>query len=77
MTAARLLERSPFSTSYTPIHATGDAFDLLVKHYPQGSISRLLQQSAAGDQLLIRGPIEALPYSPNVVKQIGMVKELT
>lgn len=61
--------------SYTPIsgdHQPG-FFDLLVKSYPTGNISRHLASLAVGQTVRVRGPRGAFVYQPNMVRHFGMV----
>lgn len=61
--------------SYTPIsgdHQPG-YFDLLVKSYPTGNISRHLASLAVGQTIKVRGPKGAFVYTPNMVRHFGMV----
>ncbi|KAJ3056963.1 hypothetical protein HK097_002341 [Rhizophlyctis rosea] len=64
--------------AYTPINYTDGFFDLLVKRYPEGSVSRFLHGAKVGDRIEIRGPIQSFPYTPNMVEELGMTHwELT
>ena len=61
--------------SYTPIsgdHQPG-YFDLLIKSYPQGNISRYMASLAVGQTLRVRGPKGAFVYTPNMVRHFGMI----
>lgn len=61
--------------SYTPISSDNEAgyFDLLVKAYPQGNISRHLTGLNVGDTMKVRGPKGAMVYTPNMCRHIGMI----
>ncbi|KAJ9302021.1 hypothetical protein DTO271G3_887 [Paecilomyces variotii] len=61
--------------SYTPISSDNEAgyFDLLVKEYPQGNISRYLANMKIGDKMKVRGPKGAMVYTPNMCRHIGMI----
>ncbi|KAK2740942.1 NADH-cytochrome b5 reductase [Myotisia sp. PD_48] len=61
--------------SYTPISSDEDAgyFDLLVKSYPQGNISKHLAGLRIGDTMKVRGPKGAMVYTPNMARHIGMI----
>ncbi|WEW57113.1 NADH-cytochrome b5 reductase [Emydomyces testavorans] len=61
--------------SYTPISSDDDAgyFDLLIKSYPQGNISKYLTTLRIGDKMKVRGPKGAMVYTPNMVRHIGMI----
>ncbi|KAI8959765.1 ferredoxin reductase-like protein [Daldinia sp. FL1419] len=61
--------------SYTPIsgdHQPG-YFDLLIKSYPTGNISRHMASLAVGQTIRVRGPKGAFVYTPNMVRHFGMV----
>ncbi|KAJ5083911.1 Riboflavin synthase-like beta-barrel [Penicillium alfredii] len=61
--------------SYTPISSDNEAgyFDLLVKAYPQGNISKYLTELKIGDVMKVRGPKGAMVYTPNMCRHIGMI----
>ncbi|CDM34357.1 hypothetical protein DTO013E5_2257 [Penicillium roqueforti] len=61
--------------SYTPISSDNEAgyFDLLVKAYPQGNISKYLTELKIGDNMKVRGPKGAMVYTPNMCRHIGMI----
>ncbi|KAJ5102550.1 NADH-cytochrome b5 reductase 1 [Penicillium argentinense] len=61
--------------SYTPISSDNDAgyFDLLVKAYPQGNISKYLTTLKVGQTMKVRGPKGAMVYTPNMCRHIGMI----
>lgn len=61
--------------SYTPIsgdHQPG-FFDVLIKSYPQGNISRHMASLQIGQTIKVRGPKGAFVYTPNMVRHFGMV----
>jgi len=61
--------------SYTPVSSDQEAgyFDLLIKAYPTGNISKHVASLKIGDNLKVRGPKGAMVYRPNMVKRIGMI----
>lgn len=61
--------------SYTPISSDNEAgyFDLLVKAYPQGNISKYLSELKVGQTMKVRGPKGAMVYTPNMCRHIGMI----
>jgi cytochrome-b5 reductase len=63
------------SRPYTPITTDDQAgyFELLVKGYEQGVVSKYLISLKAGDSVEIKGPFPKLPYTANMKKSIGMV----
>lgn len=61
--------------SYTPIsgnHQPG-YFDLLIKAYPQGSVTQHLARLKIGDNIRVRGPKGAFTYRQNMVRHFGMI----
>merc|ERR1712048_717661 len=60
---------------YTPIttNETKGYFELMVKGYPTGVVSKYLCSLKKGDEVEVKGPLEKLPYKANMKKHIGMV----
>lgn len=61
--------------SYTPIsgdHQLG-YFDLLIKSYPTGNISKHMASLGVGQTLRVKGPKGAFVYTPNMVRHFGMI----
>lgn len=61
--------------SYTPIsgdHQPG-YFDLLIKSYPQGNISKHMASLMVGQTIRVRGPKGAFMYEQNMCKHFGMI----
>ncbi|KAI1335101.1 hypothetical protein F5Y15DRAFT_398865 [Xylariaceae sp. FL0016] len=61
--------------SYTPIsgdHQPG-YFDLLIKSYPTGNISRHMASLQVGQTIRVKGPKGAFVYTPNMVRHFGMI----
>ncbi|KAI9269838.1 hypothetical protein BY458DRAFT_510571 [Sporodiniella umbellata] len=65
----------PISRSYTPTSSNDDLghFDLLVKSYPSGNISKLFSELKLNDELSVRGPKGNFMYTPNMCRAIGMI----
>lgn len=61
--------------SYTPISGDDQPghFDLLVKSYPTGNISKHLAGIHVGQTIRVRGPKGAFVYTPNMVRHFGMI----
>ena len=61
--------------SYTPISSDNETgfFDLLIKSYPQGNISKYMSGLNVGDTMKVKGPKGAMVYTPNMVRHIGMI----
>ncbi|KAF2151259.1 NADH-cytochrome b5 reductase 1 [Myriangium duriaei CBS 260.36] len=68
-------ERREVVRSYTPISSDHERgyFDLLVKAYPTGNISRHLTTLSVGDKMKVKGPKGAMVYTPNMVRHFGMI----
>ncbi|GAA5801066.1 NADH-cytochrome b5 reductase [Helicostylum pulchrum] len=63
------------SRSYTPTTSDDDLghFDLLIKSYPQGNISKRFSELKVGDEMAVRGPKGNFNYTPNMCRAIGMI----
>ena len=63
------------SRSYTPISSDEDPgfFDLLIKTYPQGAISKHVSTLSLGQTLRVKGPKGQMVYTPGMVKRLGMI----
>ncbi|RKP24467.1 hypothetical protein SYNPS1DRAFT_33212 [Syncephalis pseudoplumigaleata] len=61
--------------SYTPMSSDDDRghFDLVIKSYPLGRISKMFSELKIGDHIQVRGPKGAFKYEPNLVKHLGMI----
>jgi cytochrome-b5 reductase len=60
--------------SYTPVYMKDNELGLLIKHYPNGSISTMLKHSQIGDYLFLRGPLETMsPYRSNSVEELALI----
>ncbi|KAI8444441.1 hypothetical protein BY996DRAFT_4600748 [Phakopsora pachyrhizi] len=61
--------------SYTPV--SGDDkrgyFDLLIKTYPQGNISKYIANLNMGDSIQVKGPKGQMRYHSKLCKKIGMI----
>ncbi|PNS20210.1 hypothetical protein CAC42_5660 [Sphaceloma murrayae] len=68
-------ERREVVRSYTPISSDNDTgyFDLLIKSYPTGNISKHLTTLKIGDKMKVKGPKGAMVYTPNMVRHFGMI----
>lgn len=69
------VEKKEVVRSYTPISSDVHPgyFDLLIKSYPTGNISRHLATLEIGDKMQVKGPKGAMVYSPNMVRKFGMI----
>ena len=61
--------------SYTPISSDEDQgyFDLLIKSYPTGNISKYVSILKIGQTLKVKGPKGAMVYTPGLVRHFGMI----
>ncbi|KAJ3042676.1 NADH-cytochrome b5 reductase [Rhizophlyctis rosea] len=61
--------------SYTPTTADDDLghFDLLIKTYPQGNISKFIQDLKIGQTIKVKGPKGFFKWTPNAVRALGMI----
>lgn len=61
--------------SYTPISSDEEKgyFDLLIKSYPTGNISRHVASLMVGQTMKVKGPKGAMVYTPNMVRHFGMI----
>lgn len=61
--------------SYTPIsnHENSGYFDLLIKSYEKGNISRHIAGLNIGDKLRVKGPKGQFVYSPNLTGGLSMI----
>ena len=61
--------------SYTPVSSDENLgyFDLLVKSYPTGNISKYMASMQVGQALKVKGPKGAMVYTPNMVRHFGMI----
>ncbi|KAJ9659091.1 NADH-cytochrome b5 reductase [Coniosporium apollinis] len=61
--------------SYTPISSdeTPGYFDLLIKSYPTGNISKHMASLMVGQTMKVKGPKGAMVYTPNMVRHLGMI----
>ncbi|KAL4399679.1 NADH-cytochrome b5 reductase [Malassezia pachydermatis] len=61
--------------SYTPItdHDVEGYVDLMVKSYPTGNLSRVMNELKIGDTVEMKGPKGRFLYEPNMVSRIGMI----
>jgi len=65
----------PTIRPYTPISTEEQRgyFDLLIKVYEKGNMSRHIHSLHPGDYLEVKGPIAKIPYTANMKKTIDMV----
>ncbi|GJJ08763.1 hypothetical protein Clacol_002982 [Clathrus columnatus] len=61
--------------SYTPTSSDDDRghFDLLVKSYEKGNVSRYLSLIKIGQKVRIKGPKGQFTYTPDLSRELGMI----
>ncbi|TPX60356.1 hypothetical protein PhCBS80983_g01841 [Powellomyces hirtus] len=61
--------------SYTPTSSDEEKghFDLLIKSYELGNISKLFSQLQIGDEIRVKGPKGQFMYETNCLREIGMI----
>merc|ERR1711977_576399 len=61
--------------SYTPVSSDNDKgyFDLLIKSYPTGNISKHVASLQIGQTIKTKGPKGAMVYAPGLVRRFGMI----
>ncbi len=65
----------PIVRPYTPttLNAHKGSFELVVKIYPQGNVSKYLDGLKVGDSIEVKGPFPKLEYKANMKKKIGLI----
>lgn len=75
MSVAAEINGKEVMRSYTPISSDDDRghFDLLIKTYEKGIISKHVSLLKIGDKIRVKGPKGAFQYDPSLTKHIGMI----
>ncbi|KAI9227538.1 MAG: putative NADH-cytochrome b5 reductase 1 [Piptocephalis tieghemiana] len=70
-----IIDGKSVTRSYTPTSSNDDRghFDLLIKSYPDGNVSRMFAQLEIGQEIRVRGPKGKFQYSPNMASHFVMV----
>lgn len=70
-----LIDGKPVVRPYTPTNLNEDLgrIELVIKSYPQGTMSKHLGTLKVGDHLDVKGPIVKFKYVPNQYNHIGMI----
>lgn len=70
-----VVKPKPVVRSYTPISSDVHPgyFDLLIKSYPTGLLSKHFASLKEGDTMKVRGPKGQMVYTPNMVRRFGMI----
>lgn len=59
--------------AYTPTSIRSKYFDLVVRKYANGTVSRFIHSKQIGDAIEMRGLFWSFPYESNMAQEIGMV----
>lgn len=61
--------------AYTPLPIIpgSNKLEFLIKNYPDGVVTPFLWKLKPGDTIRVRGPITALHYEPNSVRNLGLI----
>lgn len=75
ITVAANINGRDITRSYTPISSDEDKgyFDLMIKSYPTGNISKYFGTLRIGETVKIKGPKGQMVYQPNLVRHFGMI----
>ncbi|KAG8890982.1 NADH-cytochrome b5 reductase, partial [Tulasnella sp. 403] len=75
ITVAAEINGKTVSRSYTPTSSDADTghFDLVVKTYPQGNISRVIGNLKIGDRIRVKGPKGQFKYTMGMAHEFGMI----
>lgn len=80
--ASCILTRAPIGENgaqvmrpYTPTTSPDQKgfFELIIKGYPKGVMSKHIHSLKPGDKLEVKGPLPKIKYTPNMKKSIGMI----
>ncbi|CAG8670692.1 34491_t:CDS:2, partial [Racocetra persica] len=65
----------PVQRSYTPTSSDDDIghFDLVIKTYPNGNISKWFDSLEVGQMITVKGPKGQFKYKPGLVRALGMI----
>lgn len=75
ITISATIEGKEITRSYTPISSEEDEgyFELLIKTYPKGNVSRFVDNLSLYESIKVKGPKGRMQYKPNMAKNIGMI----
>jgi len=75
ISVSAVLNGKDVTRSYTPISNEDQkgSFDLVIKSYEKGNISRHFATLKLGDKLRVKGPRGAFDYTPGLTPAIGMI----
>ncbi|TPX68488.1 hypothetical protein SpCBS45565_g02984 [Spizellomyces sp. 'palustris'] len=69
------IDGKEIARSYTPTSSDDEKghFDLLIKSYPTGNVSKFIGELKIGQKVRIRGPKGFFKYESNCVRALGMI----
>ncbi len=75
ITVACTIDDKEVARSYTPSSSDLDRgfFDLIIKSYPTGNVSRYIGEMQVHQTIKVKGPKGQMRYSPNMCSEIGMI----
>jgi len=75
ITVSATINGKEIMRSYTPTSSDDDLghFDLLIKAYEKGNISRHVSLLSIGDKLRVKGPKGKFVYAPDLSRELGMI----
>lgn len=75
ITVAADIDNKTVARSYTPTSSNEDTghFDLVVKSYEKGNISKYIGNLKLGDKIRVRGPKGQFKYTPGMVSEFSMI----
>ncbi|KAG4306046.1 hypothetical protein PORY_000034 [Pneumocystis oryctolagi] len=70
-----VIDDKQISRPYTPCSSDDDRgyFDLLIKSYPTGKVSKYIGEMKIGQTILVKGPKGRMSYYPGLVREFGMI----
>ncbi|ORY85061.1 hypothetical protein BCR37DRAFT_386358 [Protomyces lactucae-debilis] len=75
ITIACQINGKEIARSYTPSSSDDDKgfFDLIVKSYPTGNVSKYLGEMQLHQTIKVKGPKGQMHYTPNMCRALGMI----
>lgn len=75
ISAQAIINGKTFQRSYTPISKNDDQghFDLMIKSYPEGNISKYFDTLKVGQTMSFRGPKGKMVYRPGLCRELGLI----
>ncbi|KAG5513659.1 hypothetical protein PMAC_000697 [Pneumocystis sp. 'macacae'] len=75
ITVSVTIDDKQVSRPYTPCSSDDDRgyFDLLIKSYPTGKVSKYIGEMKIGQTIRVKGPKGQMSYYPGLVREFGMI----